>query len=221
MSNNSSEHIDEYFNATRVGGTLLDELLAEGWRHCGTLFFRYNTSIYEQRACRVLPLRVNLERYAPSKAQRKIWRQNQDLQVAFGPARVNDENQALFYLHKQRFGSGAPPSLYTYLSALPATVPCEVLMVEVRQAGQLLAASFMDVGETAVSSIYGMFHPEEARRSLGIYTMLLEIDWALRHGKQYYYQGYCYHVPSFYDYKLKFEGLEYYDWQQWRPGFVR
>ena len=55
--------------------------------------------------------------------------------------------------------------------------------------------------------------PEETQRSLGILTMLLEIDFALRSGKKFYYHGYAYEGNSFYDYKKRFSGLERYDWR--------
>ena len=66
-----------------------------------------------------------------------------------------------------------------------------------------------------------MFHPEESSRRLGIFTMLLELDWAQQNGMTFYYPGYAYREPSHYDYKKEFRGLEYYDWNKWivtQPG---
>ncbi len=62
------------------------------------------------------------------------------------------------------------------------------------------------------SSIYAMFEPTETSRSLGIFTMLLEIDFALKRSKKFYYQGYAYEGNSFYDYKKHFRALEKFDW---------
>jgi arginine-tRNA-protein transferase len=76
----------------------------------------------------------------------------------------------------------------------------------------LLAASFLDVGERAVSSVYAIFAPEETQRRLGIFTMLLEIEWALENKKEFFYQGYCFEEDSFYDYKKRFRGVEKFDW---------
>jgi hypothetical protein len=64
-------------------------------------------------------------------------------------------------------------------------VPCEALEVCVLSQEKLLAASFFDVGATAVSGVYAMFDPEETSRSLGIYTMLLVINYALENDKTF------------------------------------
>ncbi|HEY0658296.1 MAG TPA: hypothetical protein VGD05_07470, partial [Pyrinomonadaceae bacterium] len=98
------------------------------------------------------------------------------------------------------------------LSADAARVPCEAMEVCVYDDEKLLAASFFDVGEKAISSVYAMFEPTETRRSLGIYTMLLEIEYARTNAVEFYYQGYAYEGNSFYDYKKRFNGLERYDW---------
>jgi len=79
--------------------------------------------------------------------------------------------------------------------------------------GELLAASFFDVGECSVSSIYGIFEPTETARGLGILTMLKEIEFALGQGKELYYHGYAYEGESFYDYKKRFSALEEFDWE--------
>jgi arginine-tRNA-protein transferase len=77
----------------------------------------------------------------------------------------------------------------------------------------LIAKSFFDVGANSISSIYGIFAPEITDRSLGILTMLLEIDFALKNGKKFYYHGYAYEGNSFYDYKKRFHNLQRFDWK--------
>lgn len=105
-----------------------------------------------------------------------------------------------------------PDSIYDFLSLAPAEVPCGALEVCVYQKETLLAASFFDVGAAAVSAIYAMFDPEEFSRSLGIFTMLLTIGYALENDKIFYYPGYAYEGNSFYDYKKRFSALEVFDW---------
>ena len=51
----------------------MDDMLAEGWRHFGTYFFRYNMNIYKGELCNVIPLRVDLEGFEFTKSQRKIF----------------------------------------------------------------------------------------------------------------------------------------------------
>ena len=205
--------INEEFFAERVTPEQLDTLLADGWRHFGEQFFRYSLGVYEAEIRRVIPLRVRLANFSPSKSQRRVLRQNADLDVIIRPVELNDESADLFQRHKQRFKSGVPDSLYDFLSDDPASVPCEALEVAVHHQGKLVAASYFDVASTAVSAVYGMFDPGLPSRSLGIFTMLKEIEFAISKGKEFYYQGYAYEGESFYDYKKRFRGTECFDWR--------
>ena len=42
--------------------------------------------------------------------------------------------------------------------------------------------------------------------------MLKEIEFAIENGKEFYYQGYAYEGESFYDYKKRFRGTEFFGW---------
>ena len=187
--------------------------MANGWRHFGTQFFRYNLAINEGKICRVFPLRIRLSDFSLSKNKRRIINKNRDLKVTIRPIEITAEKEKLFEIHKFRFKHNIPFSIYNFLSFDAANVPCESMEVSVYKDESLIAASFFDVGELSVSSIYGMFTPEENSRSLGIFTMLLEIDFAVKNGKKFYYQGYCYDENSFYDYKKRFPALEKFDWK--------
>ncbi len=208
MPPNNVRFINEAITLPQVAPGELDALLAEGWRHFGDYFFRYNFAIYAGQLARVLPLRVNLGQFVPSPSQQKILRKNTDLQTIIRPVVIDAAKLALFAKHKARFTANVPDSIYTFLSEQPDRIPCQTVAVEVYDRDTLLACSFLDLGHAAVSSVYAMFDPDHGKRSLGIYTMLLEINWAIAHGKTYYYHGYCYDLPSHYDYKKKFGGLE-------------
>jgi arginine-tRNA-protein transferase len=212
MLSNLRFFVNEEFYSQSVSPQQLDVLLADGWRHFGEHFFRYNIAFDEYALRRVLPLRIRLSAFALSKSQRRILKKNQDLQTIIRPIEITAEKKLLFEKHKKRFKHNVPDSIYDFLSQTPANVPCEALEVCVFSQEKLLAASFLDVGATAVSGVYAMFDPEENSRSLGIYTMLLVIKYAIENNKTFYYPGYAYAGKSFYDYKKRFSGLETFDW---------
>lgn len=211
--------INEAFIAERVSPASLDELLADGWRHFGTRFQRYNLNLYEGGVRRVIPLRIRLSDFRLSKSQRRVLRRNADLETEIRPIEITGDTHELFAWHKRRFRSDVPESVYTFLSDDPANVPTPGLEVRVRRGSQLLAASFFDVGRTSISSVYGIHFPLETSRSLGVFTMLKEIEFAIETGRQFYYHGYCFEGPSFYDYKKRFVGLEAFDWKGNWTGF--
>ncbi len=212
MLNSYNFLINEEFYAGRVSPPQLDRLLADGWRHFGEHFLRYNIGFYADELYRVLPLRVRVADFNLSKSQRRVVKRNQDLQAIIRPIEITAEKEALFERHKQRFNHSVPDSLYNFLSYAPAEIPCQALEVCLYDEEKLLAASFFDVGATAVSGIYAMFDPLETTRSLGIFTILLVINYAIETGKIHYYPGYAYVEDSFYDYKKRFSALEFFDW---------
>lgn len=210
--------INEEFHAAAISPQQLDDLLADGWRHFGTQFFRYSIGVYEFDIRRVIPLRIRLADFSTSKSQRRVLKQNSDVQVLIRPVEITDESIALFEQHKQRFKSGVPDSIYDFLSSEPSRIPGEALEIAVYLDGKLIAASYFDIGERSVSAIYGMFDPKCTSRSLGIFTMLKVIEFAIENEKEFYYQGYAYEGRSFYDYKKRFRGTESYDWNgNWAP----
>jgi arginyl-tRNA--protein-N-Asp/Glu arginylyltransferase len=196
----------------------LDTRLVTGWRHFGQKFFRYNFSFQDGLLCGVVPMRIRLENFEESKSQRRVRRRNEDLVTRLVPAEHRKDYDRLFDRHKTRFKENVPDSLRDFLSDTPAEIPCANMAIEVRQGRELLAVSFMDIGAEATSSVYAVFDPEHADRSLGIFTMLLEIEQSRKLGKRFHYLGYSYTVPSVYDYKKGFHAVEGYDWgRAWIP----
>lgn len=210
--------IHEDFNAECVSPAEYDELLANAWRHLGTHFFRYNIAFYDIDVRTVIPLRIRLSNFSLSKSQRRVLRRNGDVQTIIRPIRITPEIEALFERHKTRFTSSVPESIYDFLSRRPADSPVPGMELCVYRGGELMAVSFFGIGENCVSGTYAAFEPSERTRSLGIFTMLKEIEFAAGAGKDLYYQGYSYEGNSYYDYKKRFRGTEAYDWA---AGWVR
>jgi len=202
--------INEEFFAHRITPQQLDVLLADGWRHFGTHFFRYNFGVHEFEIRAVIPLRIRLADFKFSKSQRRVLRKNTDLKALVQLVHITVEKELLFDRHKMRFRFGVPDSIFDFISV---DSPCETLEINASLNDRVIAASFLDIGTDSVSSVYAMFEPAESARSLGIFTLLKEIEFALEEGKEYFYLGYCYEGQSFYDYKKRFSATEMYDWQ--------
>ncbi|HEY8900263.1 MAG TPA: hypothetical protein VIM61_07615 [Chthoniobacterales bacterium] len=197
---------------------MLDARLVMGWRHFGTDFFRYNFAFHEGLLCGVVALRLRLDDFCATKSQRRILRRNADLTSRIVPSAHSEEYDRLFDIHRVRFSDNVPASLRDFLSDRPDLVPCCNYALEMRLGDALVAVSFFDVSAESTSSVYAMFDPAHGGRSLGNLTLLLEIEQARRLGKRFHYLGYAYTVPSTYDYKKRFRGVEGYDWGRcWTP----
>jgi arginine-tRNA-protein transferase len=230
--------IHQHFEAASVPAPFMDVLWSDGWRHFGAEFFRTMVDVVRDEVVMIEPLRIDVTRFAPSKSQRRIQRKNAPetgVRVAFEPVRVTAEHTALFERHCTRFRDNVPDSLYTFLSDGHASMPCQTLQCCVyerpheRESAwefeqeRLIAVSYIDLGDESISSLYAMFDPapEVAWRSLGIFTMLCEIDFARHTGRRYVYLGYShpdYVAHSAYAYKRQFAATEGYDWHgNWTP----
>lgn len=216
---NEFVYVDEQCFVWSVTPAEMDIFLAEGWRHVGRRFFRYSSGFYDSVFRHVAPLRIRLSNFSLSKSQRRTLKKNRDLRIVVRPFEITHEKHELFERHKRRFTFGVPESIYNFLPREADENPCEALEICVYREDELLAASFFDVGELAISSVYAIFAPEERARRLGIFTMLLEIEWALENKKDFFYQGYCFEEESFYDYKKRFRGVEKFDWISNWEGF--
>ena len=208
---------DEHFVSWEQSPQQMDALWAAGWRHFGPIFYRYRQCVTPDGLRNVQPLRLDTSRFEPSKSQRRVLRKNEDLQIRVRTASLLEDRQRLFDLHKQRFAENLPNSLEDFLGPAPHAGPCQTLELGAFLGERLLAASYIDIGATGVSSIYAFFDPEESWRSLGTATIIWEIVLARQTGRRWHYPGYSYIEPSGYDYKKRFGPMESYDWNSWKP----
>jgi arginine-tRNA-protein transferase len=213
--------IDEYFVRARATPEQMDSLWALGWRHFGNYFFRYSASLQWGGFRTVMPLRVDLSKFAPSRSQRRVRGRNRDLRVVIRDTFIDEVKKVLFYRHRERFKENVPDSIYDFLSEEPAVEPCHNREICVYDGYRLLAASFLDIGGQSTSAVYAMFEPSESKRSLGVFTMIEAIRYSRELGCKYYYPGYVTREPSVYDYKKNFAGSEYYDWEEGWKSFTR
>jgi leucyl-tRNA---protein transferase len=215
------EVIDESMVMQPLHPEIFDDFLAEGWRLLGYSLVRHNYSVCRGKFCRTIPLRIRLEGFEFSSGQKKLLRRHAQIPMRFGTIALTPAHEAMFLAHAQRFSERRPAQLSSFLGPLAHREPVpgyELSLIDTAT-GAPFAHSYIHVGKEAVSGTYCFFHPEWSHLSPGTLTMLLEIEKARTIGKKYYYHGYCYDVPSQFDYKLNFNNLECMDWKTglWSP----
>jgi leucyl-tRNA---protein transferase len=216
----AKRYIDDSFLAPAVPPQVIDDLWANGWRHQGHLFFRYNHCYMGGQLHDILPVRIRVKYFTPSKSQRRVLRKNADVRWEIGPAYFDEATHEMFERHSERFEDNVPESIYSFFTNSPADIPCECHALRCMIGDQLIAVSFMDIGEEASSSVYAIFDPDYADRSLGTLTLLKEIEHAQELGLKLIYPGYGTRDPSHYDYKWRFNSMEVLDWEHSRWGLA-
>lgn len=207
---------------TSLAPAELDRYLARGWFRMGQVIFTTRFIFFDARLYTCIWLRLPLADYQPAKRLRKLVRRNEArFRVEYGPLDINAEKEKLYLrytIDRDRFGAD---NLRLSLLGYDDQNIYNTWESRVYDGERLIAFSFFDLGKTSMESISGVYDPDYARHSLGMYTMLLEIDFARRRGMTHYYPGYI--VPGYppFDYKTRIgpDQLEYYrpDADDWRP----
>jgi arginyl-tRNA--protein-N-Asp/Glu arginylyltransferase len=190
-----------------------DKYWASGWDRDAEHLFRQETTILHGEVHTVVPLRIVLQNYQHSKSQRKILQKNRQIKAVFSPLNITPELEQIYQIHKQKFHGNVRENLIDFFIRIKDENEFPTTQLCLYDEEKLIAASFFDEGKEAIYSIFGTYLPEYASQSLGILTMLLEIEYAIKTNRKYYYPGHAVDNPSIYDYKLKFNALQYFDWK--------
>ncbi len=169
------------------------------------------------RAC--ISVRIPVDRFQPSRSQRRCLARNADLQVDVVPARRTAENFALYrrYLDTRHVGGGMDDPAPGNFDAFLACPWSPTDFMEFRLDGELVGVAVTDVVPEALSAVYTFFAPEHARRSLGAFAILRQIQRARDEGRQHVYLGFWLDGHPKMAYKRTYAPLEYLDGAQWRP----
>lgn len=165
----------------------LDLSLANGDRRVGRMLYR--TTCPACNACEAI--RIPVGGFTPTKSQRRALARNQDLRIEVGPAAYSDERLALYNRHKRGRGLAKAERNMSRRGYEGWFVESCVQTMEMRYllGDRLVAVGIVDVGARDTSSVYFYFDPDEERRSLGVYSCLVELDWQRQRGGRFHYLG--------------------------------
>lgn len=206
--------LEYHFPDNLVSAKHLDKLLATGYFRTGNYLMRTRILFFNDELLNTLHIRIILEEHQLSKSLRKIMQKN-NLQFTYQiqPMALTIEKENLYKLHRKRFKGNASMSLASFMYDNYNKHIFNTFEINVFENNKLVAFSFFDVGVNSMASLIGIFHQDYAKYSLGIYTMLLEMEYAKSIHLKYYYPGYVAYEPSQFNYKLRLsEQFEFYDW---------
>lgn len=180
-------------------------LMDSGFRRSGT--FVYRTMCRGCQAC--VPIRVPVQRFVPSRSQRRVLRRNQDLKIRRRRARSDDQRWQLFRRYQQYQHDGTMCAGRDEFEHFLYVSPFTLLEISYWIGRRLVGVGICDVCPRSLSSVYFFFEPEEAERSLGIFSALIEIDECRHRGLEHWYSGYYVSGCSKMAYKAQFRPSEY------------
>ena len=175
---------------TSVSAAELERLLEQGFRRFGPLYFRPVCAACSE----CVPVRVPVERFAPSRNLRRVLARAREVRVAVGTPRVDDERLGLYRRwHALREGDRGwkrdtlDAQSYQMQFAFPHPAAREY---SYWLDGALVGIGIMDDMPGALSAVYFYYEPAHAALSLGTFNVLTAIERARAAGKRYVYLGY-------------------------------
>lgn len=208
-------------NPESLAGEQLDEYLAKGWFRMQQTIFTTDIIVKDSFLLPVFWLRLTIDKFIPSKKNKKTISLNNGFTVEYKEAIITDEMETLYQLYKSSVNFELSNSIQENLLGESITSIYNTQSVSIRDNGKLIAVGFLDEGDISIAGILNIYHPEYANNGLGNYLMLLKVEYARKHQKQFYYTGYLSTVDNKFDYKLSVckEATEVYNrnQQQWVP----
>jgi arginyl-tRNA--protein-N-Asp/Glu arginylyltransferase len=199
----------------RIDVVTLSELSRMGFRRSGD--FVYRPECHLCRQC--LSSRVPVHEFQMNSIQKKSWKRNQDLTVKITSTRnATDQHYALYerYINERHAdGDMFPPSQDQFEKFLVHSCT-DSFFLELWKDEQLISVSTCDLLDDGLSAVYTFFDPDESRRSLGVFAILKQIEYARSTGLNYVYLGYWVPHSEKMNYKSQYIPLELLIDGQWR-----
>jgi len=165
----------------------LDGRLARGERRQGRLV--YTTACPTCRACE--PIRIPAAEFEPSRTQKRIWRRGQaEIRTTIGAVESDPHRVWLYNRHKRLRGldTSGPITLEGH-RVLLADSPCESFELRFHVGEALVGVAICDRAEHSISAVYCCFDPSYGKLSLGVYSVLFQLDLCRRWDLDHLYLG--------------------------------
>ncbi len=196
-----------YFYASDVSRKELDILLERGWRKFGIYYFR--PVCEDCRDC--IPLRIPVDKFKPSKSQRRIIRKNAAVSVSFSPLLFSEEIYEIYRDHSlNRFNRET--SVNEFIQSFYMT-SCHSMQSEFYYESELFAVGYLDISNRALSSVYFIYKTKYTGFKPGIFSIIKEITHASELDLKYYYPGYYIEENPAMSYKNSFQLNEKMSWE--------
>nr|BAL53135.1 arginine-tRNA-protein transferase [uncultured Gammaproteobacteria bacterium] len=196
----------------RLSTAAYTRLVAQGFRRSGGVVYRP-----ECPACRAcIPVRVEVTQFFPDRSQRRCLKRNRDLEVIARAPGFHPEHYRLYLKYlKARHGQDAPTP-EEYLDFLTCYW-CRTKFYEFRLEGKLVIVAVVDWLVDSLSAVYTFYEPELAKRGLGTYAVLWQIEAAKKQGRRWLYLGYWIAACRKMAYKIQFKPQQWY-LGSWQPA---
>ena len=167
---------------------IYQQLTDQGFRRSGSHLYRPHCQ--DCQAC--IPTRIPVNEFKPRRTQRKVANRNRDLTVRLEEACYSRRHYNLYERYislRHADGDMYPASEDQYRSFLLSPWS-NSLFLSLYEGERLLSVAVTDRQQQGLSAIYTFFEPTLDHRSLGVMSILQQIQLTQELGLPYLYLGY-------------------------------
>jgi arginine-tRNA-protein transferase len=184
-----------------------DDLSRAGFRRSHR--FAYRPACRGCASC--VPVRIAVDRFAPTRSTRRVANVNRDLRGRIVAAHATPEHFRLFWTYQRSRHNDSDMAAMGYADyrAMIEDTPVRTAIAEFHDdGGRLVAASLVDLLDDGISAVYSFYDPLQTKRSLGTWSILWLVEECRRRALPYVYLGYWIADSPKMAYKARFTGLE-------------
>lgn len=163
---------------------LFDYLLSRGFRRSGNCFYA-NVCF---KCSRCIPIRIPVKDFVLTKKYRRVAKINSDVRIENVESEVSGEKIELFRKYsffRHNNNSDCEDTLFNLHYGYNDIHEMDYFIHD-----KLVAVGILDLAQNSASTNYFYFDPEYSKRSLGVFSVLKEIEFTLQSGREFYYLGF-------------------------------
>jgi arginine-tRNA-protein transferase len=201
-----------YKYVTQSNSDFNTAVIQRGWRRFGNYYFYPVCNGCNE--CK--SLRIDVDEFKPSKSQRKAANRNKETKIVIQKPTVTNEHIELYNKYHKwksqkdswKYRQISSHEYYENFAEGAYDFGKEVLYYI---DDKLVAVDLIDIVEDGLSAIYFFYDPDYARYSLGVYSLLKQVEIAKFLDKRWIYLGYWVDGCKAFEYKTNFKPLEILD----------
>lgn len=189
-----------------ISPPIYSELVRQGFRRSGT--FTYRPHCDDCIAC--VPARVDVNAFAASRTQRRVWKKHHHLEVSVQPLEDKSEYFELYqrYQTARHPEGGMSNDSHEQYKKFLLHSHVDSMLVAFREGGILRMVSIIDALDDGLSSVYTFYDPDIPQASFGTYNVLWQIELCRQLQLPYLYLGYWIQASKKMSYKSNFQPLQ-------------
>jgi len=158
------------FQADSLDNAVYESLIEKGFRRNGLMFYKNNCPDCDQ--CK--PIRVLVNQFKCSKSQNKILKKNNEVLIKSSPIAFDEESFLLYQNFSEgRFKSSTSKEDFENFLGQSSV---ETIMMKYYDQEKLIGVGWVDILPNSLSSVYFAYDLGYAKRSLGVFSILKEIE---------------------------------------------